>query len=61
MDDNLANALKALGGTIMFWSIVIAYQLNGIKNAIREHNNLREENQRLQKKKLGQSSKVEGQ
>jgi len=39
MDDALVKVLLSIGGTIAFWSLIIAYQLNGIKNAIREGKN----------------------
>jgi len=51
--DVVAVALASVGGTVAFWSFVLAYQLNGIKNAIREHNRLRKEWEYLEKKKGG--------
>ncbi len=50
MDDTLLKALASLGGTIAFWAFVIAYQLNGIKNAIRESNPLHEQYKELKKR-----------
>lgn len=59
MDDSLLKVLSSIGGTIAFWLFIIAYQLNGIKNAIRESNPIHKQYKAIQDK-LDSKDKKDG-